>query len=61
MAVFEPRPVHFSAVNILNPDRLATAESPTALLFCEMRPATVIARACAHFQALVKPADGTKA
>ena len=54
-------PGRFSATSLSHPARPATAESPTALLFCEMRPATDGVPARYHFQALamVKPADGT--
>jgi hypothetical protein len=54
-------PGRFSATSMSHPARPATAESPTALLFCEMRPATDGAPPRYHFQALatLKPADVT--
>jgi hypothetical protein len=59
ITVHQLEPGRFFATRMSYPARPATAESPTALLFCEMRPATSEAPASYHFQALVQPPCGT--
>ena len=59
VTVHELEPGRFSAARISHPSRPATPEFPTAVLFCEMKPAKDKKPARYHFQALVKPADGT--
>ena len=55
IVVSQQGPGRLSATSISHPSRPATRESPTALLFCEMRPPTSEAPASYHFQALVQP------
>jgi hypothetical protein len=59
ITVHELEPGRFSAVRASHPSRPATPDFPTAVLFCEMKPATDGKPARYHFQALVKPANGT--
>ena len=59
VTVHELEPGRFSAVRISHPSRPATSEFPTAVLFREMKPAKDRRPARYHFQALVKPANGT--
>ena len=58
VTVHELEPGRFSAVRISHPSRPATPDFPTAVLFCEMKPAKGAKPARYHFQALVQPVNG---
>ena len=53
IVVSQQGPGRFSATRISHPSRPATPESPTALLFCVMKPASGEKPASYHFQALI--------
>ena len=61
ITVHQLEPGRFSATRMSHPARPVSAEYPTALLFCEMRPATAGLPGRYHFQALAKLADTTSA
>jgi hypothetical protein len=61
ITVHQLEPGRFFATRMSHPARPATADSPTALLFCEMRPSTASLPGRYHFQALVKPAGTASA
>jgi hypothetical protein len=53
IVVSQQGPGRFSATSMSHPSRPATPESPTALLYCEMKPASGEKPASYHFQALI--------